>query len=155
MLKEVWQEPEIISWSQILLDSFAKVVGYEIISREGTAAAQAEALFFAPFVIVSHGTQADPIFNYGNQLALKLWEVSWSDFVQTPSRLTAEPINRLERQKMLEQVTQKGYMDNYSGVRISRTGKRFLIKNTIIWNLRDRQGNYCGQAANCNDWEML
>ncbi|AFZ37258.1 MEKHLA domain protein [Stanieria cyanosphaera PCC 7437] len=155
MSSQVWQQPEIISWSQIILDSFAEVVGKELLARKGTPAAQAEALFFAPFVVVSHGTQAEPIFNYGNQVALDLWEINWQNFIQTPSRSTAEPINQLERQQMLEQVAQKGYVDNYSGVRISSTGKRFLIKNTIIWNLRDRAGNYCGQAANYAEWDMI
>jgi hypothetical protein len=155
MSSQVWQQPEIISWSQIILNSFADVVGHQLIDRKGTPEEQAEALFFAPFVVVSHGTQAEPIFNYGNQLALKLWEINWQDFIQTPSRSTAEPINQLERQQMLEQVAQKGYVDNYSGVRISSTGKRFLIKNTIIWNLRDRAGNYCGQAANYAEWDMI
>lgn len=151
----VWQQPAIIDWSQIILDSFAEVVGYELIERNQTAQLQAEALFFAPFVVVSHGTEADPIFNYGNQLALKLWEISWQDFIKTPSRLTAEPIHQSQRQQMLEQVAQKGYIDNYSGVRISSKGKRFLIKNGIIWNLRDLVGNHCGQAANFAEWAMI
>jgi hypothetical protein len=155
MSSQVWQQPEIISWSQIILDSFAEVVGQELIDRKGTPEEQAEALFFAPFVVVSHDTQADPILNYGNQLALDLWEINWQDLIQTPSRSTAEPINQLKRKQILEQVAQKGYVDNYSGVRISSTGKRFLIKNTIIWNLRDRAGNYCGQAANFAEWDMI
>mgnify|MGYP001823134247 CR=1 FL=1 len=105
MPQEVWQKLEIIDWSQILLDSFCQLFGSELIARDGTAIDQAKSLFFAPFVIVSHGTEADPVLNYGNQTALKLWEMNWSDFTKTPSRLTAEPINRLERQRMLQQAS--------------------------------------------------
>ena len=57
-----------------------------------------------PFVVASHGLQDDPILNYGNQVALDLWEMNWEQFTQTPSRLTAEPVNREERARMLEQA---------------------------------------------------
>ena len=155
MSQEVWKQRQIITWSQILLDSFSNLFGSELISRKGSVNEQAKSLFFAPFVVVSHGTETDPILNYGNQRALKLWEMSWSDFTQTPSRLTAEPINRLERQKMLQQAATKGYIDNYSGVRISSTGQRFVIDRGTIWNLIDRQKNYCGQAATFSQWKMI
>ena len=152
---EIWQQEPIITWSQILLDSFSQLFGSELISRKGTPNEQAKSLFFAPFVVVSHSTEADPILNYGNQRALELWEMNWSDFTQTPSRLTAEPINRLERQKMLQQAATKGYIDNYSGVRISSTGKRFVINQGTIWNLVDRHNNNCGQAATFSQWKMI
>lgn len=152
---EIWQQEPIITWSQILLDSFSQLFGSELISRKGTPNEQAKSLFFAPFVVVSHGTEADPILNYGNQRALELWEMNWSDFTQTPSRLTAEPINRLERQQMLQQAATKGYIDNYSGVRISSTGKRFVINQGTIWNLVDRHNNNCGQAATFSHWKMI
>jgi len=52
-------------------------------------------VFEAPFVVVSHGTEADPILNYGNRAALILWEMSWQELIHTPSRLTAEgPVAR-------------------------------------------------------------
>ena len=34
---------------------------------------EAEALMDAPFVVLSHGTEDDPIFNYGNLAAQKLF----------------------------------------------------------------------------------
>ncbi len=36
--------------------------------------------------MVSHGTESDPIFNYGNRKALELWELSWDDFIEMPSK---------------------------------------------------------------------
>ena len=68
-----------ISHVQLLLDSFARRVGRELVSRQGSAAEQAERLFRAPFVVVSHGTQADPVLNYGNAAALALWEMTWAE----------------------------------------------------------------------------
>ena len=155
MSEEIWLKPEIINWTQILLDSFASLLEYELIYRQGDKQEQAEALFKANFVVVSHGTEEDPVLNYGNQTALELWAMDWSDFVQTPSRLTAEPINREKREFVLKQVAKKGYIDNYNGVRISSVGQKFEIEQTIIWNLVDGFRNKCGQAATFYDWKML
>ncbi|MGZ8136873.1 MAG: MEKHLA domain-containing protein [Methylococcaceae bacterium] len=56
---------------------------------------------------------------------------------------------------MLAEVTDKGYIANYQGVRISGTGKRFLIKNAVVWNLRDKDQYYKGQAACFDEWTFL
>ena len=54
---------------QWLLDSFARLLGRELMARAGSVEEQAERLLHAPFVVVSHGTEADPILNYGNASA--------------------------------------------------------------------------------------
>jgi hypothetical protein len=69
--------------------------------------------------------------------------------------LTAEPVDRAERQSMLKQATTKSYINNYCGVRIAATGQRFYIEQAIIWNLVDRLGNKCGQAATFSQWKNL
>ena len=115
----------------------------------------ARALFHAPFALVSHDTASDPIFDYANQKALELFELSWEDFTHLPSRLSAEPINQAERERLLAEVTEKGYIDHYQGVRISSTGKRFLIKNAVVWNLMDKNQRHKGQAAWFDQWEFL
>ncbi len=150
----VWKRPAIISWSQILVDSFQQLTGNKLVELE-TPEKMAKALFFAPFAIVSHGIQTDPIFNYGNQTALKLWEITWDNFTTMPSKLSAEAENRETRAVMLQQAATKGYIDNYRGVRISTTGKRFLIEKAIVWNLQDSEGKKCGQAATFSHWTFL
>ena len=112
-------------------------------------------LFEAPFVVVSHGVQADPILNYGNAAALKLWEMSWEELIQTPSRLTAEPVSQDERARLLAQVAQNGFIDDYQGVRISKSGRRFRIEKAIVWNLIDEAGRYAGQAAMFENWVYI
>jgi hypothetical protein len=141
--------------AQLLLDSFAKLLGRELVSREGSAAEQVERLFQAPFVVVSHGTEADPVLNYGNAAALALWEMTPEQLTRTPSRLTAEPVHRDERTRLLERTRRDGYVDDYSGVRISATGKRFRIERAIVWNLTDAAGNHRGQAATFDSWTPL
>ena len=72
-----------------------------------------------------------------------------------PSRLSAEPVSQMERARLLEQVTARGFIDDYSGVRISRTGRRFLIRRATVWNLIDQTGTYQGQGAMFRDWQRL
>ena len=106
-----------------------------------------QSLYNAPFALLSHGPEADPIFNFGNAAALKLFEYSWDEFIQLPSRLSAKPVDQEERQRLLAAVNQQGYIDNYTGIRIAASGREFLIENAVVWNVIDKDGYYCGQAA--------
>jgi len=152
---QIWTDPAIVEWSQLLLNSFRQWVGRDLLERVGDSDYQAHALFQSPFVVVSHGTEEDPLLNYGNQVALELWELTWEGLVKTPSRLTAEPMNRAERELMLEQARTRGYLDTYRGVRISSTGRRFLVENAVVWNVVDAGGQRVGQAATFAQWTWL
>lgn len=112
-------------------------------------------LFRQPFVVLSHGTQDDPVLNFGNRAALELWEMSWDEFTATPSRITAEPVNREARSRVLEQVRQNGFTDSYRGVRISKRGRRFLVEQATVWNVLDEKDRYAGQAATFSLWRYL
>jgi hypothetical protein len=138
-----------------LLDSYQRWMQRDLIERSANFALEAERLFHAPFVVVSHGTQADPIFCYGNALALQLWELTWAELTSMPSRLTAEPMHRDERAQLLARTTRDGYVDDYRGIRISKSGRRFRIDQAIVWNVLDEAGNYAGQAATFSQWEYL
>lgn len=150
-----WQLPAIIYHTQRLIKSFQQWTGHSLIQKSNSPEETAQSLFEAPFVVVSHGTEADPIFNYANQLALDLWELDWQQFIRTPSRATAESVEWVDREQLLAAAKQHGYIDNYQGVRISSTGKRFRIKNVILWEVLDEKGDRCGQAATFDQWEML
>jgi hypothetical protein len=145
----------VVRWSQVLLNSFERYLGRSLLNRTGDAQQEAQALFTAPFVVVSHNGAADPILNYGNQVALDLWQMDWGQLTQTPSRLTAEPVHRDERARMLVQATAQGYIDHYSGIRIARTGQRFRIEEAVVWNLETPEGQPCGQAASFSRWTFL
>ena len=147
--------PELITHIQRLLDSHRRFTGRELIERGGDPAEEAERLHHAPFVVASHGTEADPVLNYGNLRALELWEMEWARFTATPSRYTAEAPRREERARLLEAVRRDGYIDDYSGVRISSTGRRFRIERATVWNVVDESGNPIGQAATFDRWEYL
>lgn len=142
-------------WIQWVLDSHALWLGWELVDRSGDIEAQSERLFSAPFVVVSHADSEDPILNYGNRQALDLWEMTWAEFTATPSRLTAEPMDRDERARMLRRVATHGFVTDYGGVRISRTGRRFFVEQATVWNVLDGPGSKRGQAAAFSRWTRL
>lgn len=150
-----WQEEELIRHSQLILNSFKHWAGHSLIEISGSPLQIAQALFEAPFPVFSHGIEPDPIYNYGNRKALELWEVDWEQLTQMPSRYSAEPIDQEERLRLLNQVTTKGYVTNGRGVRISRTGKRYMVSDFTVWNLLDETNRYCGQAAKFTQWIPL
>jgi hypothetical protein len=141
--------------SRLLLSNFRRWTGDGFPGIGTGTGSLAELLFDAPFVLVSHGTESDPVLNYGNRTALKLWEMPWDKFVQTPSRLTAEAPDREERSRLLHEVTTHGFIKNYSGVRVSSSGRRFSIHNAIVWNLFDEAARFAGQAAMFDHWSFL
>lgn len=72
-----------------------------------------------------------------------------------PSRYSAKPVNQEERLRLLEEVTNKGYITNGRGVRISRTGKRYMVPDFTVWNLLNKENQYCGQAATFSQWTLI
>lgn len=144
-----------IEHTQILLGSYERLLGRPLIARTGNPAQDARCLFEASFAVLSHGTQADPILNYANRIALALWETTPEKLMAMPSRDTAEPLLHEAREKLLVQVSRQGFISGYEGVRISATSRRFLIKNVTIWNLSDAQGRSAGQAATFDTWHDL
>lgn len=141
--------------AELLIGSYRRITGKELVEGKGSREEMARALYAAPCGVVSHGLGDDPVFNYGNRAALALFEMSWGDFVKVPSRQSAEPINQAERQKLLERVTKYGFVDDYRGVRISATGRRFRIDQATVWNVVDESNVYRGQAAVIFRWSAL
>jgi len=154
-MDSIWQTNFVIAHTQMLARSFRKWTGRDLLPGLFNPAGLAKNIFHAPFVVVSHGTEADPILNYGNQVALDLWEMSWNEFTRTPSRLTAEAPNQIERAKLLDAVSRQGFIDDYSGIRISKNGRRFKISCATVWNLISERSEPCGQAATFDRWEFL
>lgn len=138
--------------AKLLISSFRHWTGKALVDQSLPVDDRSRALFEAPFGVVSHNTEADPVFNYGNQTALTLFEMEWSEFTRLPSRKSAEPVNRAEREKLMSRVTQQGFIDDYRGVRISSGGKRFMIEDATVWNVIDSSGVYRGQAAVFYRW---
>lgn len=135
----------------LIAESFLRLTGRRLIADGGVA----EALWDAPRVIVAHGTEADPVFFYGNRLALEVFAMDYTAFTRLPSRYSAQAQTREERARLLERVSRDGYIEDYSGVRISATGRLFRIEHAVVWNLIDADGACHGQAASFDRWVAL
>jgi DEAD/DEAH box helicase domain-containing protein len=139
----------------LMRDSLRRLTGRDLLDYAGAPADPVQAAAEAPFALLAHDGAEDPVFTFGNATALQLFEFAWDDFVRLPSRMSAEPLDRDERQRLLDQVAAHGYIDNYSGIRISATGRRFVIGKAVVWNLTDADGTPRGQAAMFADWTPL
>ena len=136
----------------LIAGSYQRLLGQALLPPGGDLA---ESMWLAPRVIVAHGTEADPVFFYGNRMALTAFDMSFAEFTRLPSRFSAEPLAREERARLLARVSRDGYIDDYAGVRISASGQRFRIEQAVVWNLVDAAGKHHGQAATFAAWIPL
>jgi hypothetical protein len=136
----------------LIAESHARLTGRPLLGEGPVAAAT---LWGARLALLAHGTEPDPVFFYANRLALQLFELSPQALLRTPSRLSAEPVERAERARLLEAVSRRGFIDDYAGVRVSASGRRFRIEQATVWTLIDAAGQAHGQAAAFARWTRL
>ncbi len=67
----------LVEHALLLLDSYYWRLGRELVPH-GDPVQRAQALYEAPFVVVSHDTAPEPVFNYANLAAQRLFELSWA-----------------------------------------------------------------------------
>jgi len=139
----------------LITSSLKKLANIEIVDPSLSLEEQAKQAFHSKYVLLAHNAFNDPIFNYANQTALSLFEMSWEEFTNMPSKYSAESDERGQREKFIAEVEAKGYSKDYSGIRISKTGRRFEIKNVILWNVYDSENNRIGQAALFDEYSYL
>ena len=141
---------------RLLADSYKRLLARTPPFLEGCCGDGPEWLYAsAPTCVLAHNTAADPLFVYANKAAQALFEYGWDEIVGMPSRLSAEAPNRAERQRLLNAVARDGFATGYSGVRISKSGRRFRIENGVLWQLRDASGILHGVAATFSQWTLL
>lgn len=142
---ELYEDP---AFYRLLADNYARLVGRQLVPGDMPDADAARWLYQdAPFGILAHNAAADPVFMYGNRAVQARFEYTWQELTRLPSRLSAEAPNRQERQQFLDRVKREGYAGGYRGIRISKSGRRFLIQNATLWQLFDPQGLFRGQAV--------
>lgn len=136
----------------LIISSYRQMFGAALVPTGHNAV---DALWNLPAVVLAHGTQADPVFFYGNAKALQVFELQAEQLITMPSRTSAEPIHRDERARFMAEVTEKGRVCDYAGVRVTSTGRRFRMEQARVWNLIDPDGEYHGQAATFDHWIWL
>jgi hypothetical protein len=143
----------LLRQSALICSSYAHWTGRQLL--QGEMGDIVHRLFEADFAVLSHDTRPEPVFNYANRAAMRLFGMNWDEITRLPSRHSAEPMLQEERAGFLERVAAYGYVDDYSGVRIARDGSKFMIVNATVWNLVDGDGMYYGQAALIPQWRRL
>ena len=145
----------LVEHCTLIRHSYRHWLGRDLVSPELTDGEAARVLFDAPFALLTHDTRADPVFNYANATALELFGMTWEQMCGCPSRLSAEAMIQSERERLLTDARERGYSEGYRGIRISRDGRRFEIREAVVWNLIDAEGLPRGQAACFGHWTWL
>jgi hypothetical protein len=130
-------------FAALLAGSFRRLLGRPLADHTDAAWLYAE----APFCLLAHDGGSDPIFTYANAAAQACFGYDWAEFTTLPSRLSAEAPQRDERQRLLDAVAAQGFIADYAGVRVKKSGARFMIEQAVVWELVDEFGARHGQAA--------
>lgn len=98
-----------------------------------------------PYPIASHDINST--FNYANKAALALFKTSWGEMIGLDSRVSAPETAQEDRMKLLTNVSQLGFVEDYRGIRVAFDGSFFKIHKATIWNIIDSNNNNQGQAV--------
>ncbi len=140
----------------LLLDNLKRWTGFDLAGEYNIPEDElGKRVFEADFYLLSHDESQDAILNYANKKALDLWEMTWQELINTSARETAKPDDREQRDEVMRQVNEKNFVEGYSGRRVSKSGKEFLIKDGAIWNLFAEDGKPYGRAAWFKEIEYL
>lgn len=140
------------AYARLLINSHLQLVGSPLTPPSLSPGDAAHALYHADFALLSHHGGPDPVFTYGNLTAQRLFEMDWPTLTALPSRLSAESPHQAERAGLLARVHRDGFIQDYNGIRISSSGRRFHIQQATVWNIVDDAGNLAGQAAAFSQW---
>ena len=153
-----WLGDQKLVLAELLLASHLEAFSQALVAEtpgEQSRLCRCLKLFRCGFPVLAHGTGDDPRLTYANAAALQLWETNWEDLIGLPSRCTAPKEEQKERRSALGQAKCLKAMTGYRGIRVSRNGRRFMIRNARIWTLQDGEHQICGQAASFSDWHWL
>lgn len=87
----IWQKASVVQHSHLIAYSYNFWMSKDLFPGITDNMLLSEALYHAPFIVVSHGTEKDPVFNYANLSAQKLWKIDWEDFIKMPSSYPQNP----------------------------------------------------------------
>lgn len=149
-------DPTVIARCCLIAASFRRVLCRDLLpGLPDESSSIAHAIDAAPCAILAHDGSERPRFTYANATARGLWELDWERFIGMPSEQSAEPDQRGAREALLARARRDGFIDDYRGIRITASGRRFAIEDVILWNLVDDAGVSHGQAATFSRWTFL
>jgi len=101
------------------------------------------------FVLISHNTEDNPIYNYGNIACLSTFSRSWEELCQIPSSesVVFKSVDHALREKLMKKVTDEGFVEGASGIRTRGDGRFIQLRGAVVWNCYNEEGVYYGQAC--------
>ncbi len=141
-----------------LLVSYRQAFGHHLLSVEKSQSSLrllSQELFAFSNPVMAHDSSQENLINYANSSALQLWACKWDQLVGKPSCLTAPVDQRKSRAFVLENALRRGSAVGYSGIRVDRLGRKFLIYNALIWTIWNENGDALGQAASFSNWDFI
>ena len=155
MMNEPYNNAETIAWCRYVHDSYKHWLKKTLVEGDLKEKELVKALYEADFMILSHKFGDVPRFVFANLSAQKLWGYSWDEFIGMPSSESVEPEAREEREKLLERANLYGFINDYSGIRIAKDGRRFRIRDVTLWNVLNENEVRVGQAAMFRKFEFV
>ena len=89
------------------------------------------------------------------RLSLAMTERIRTDYLMRREKRKASGEQERRRQRLLDAVTRDGFIGDYRGIRIAKSGRRFRIESAVVWQLIDEAGTLHGQAAVFGDWRAV
>ncbi len=133
---------DIIDHVKLLHDSLKKLTGRGLCERMGISDTVMDSnvdtynniCLNDRFVLVSHGIQEDPVYNFSNQAGLEAFVRSWDQFIKLPSRQSVvfQSFDEELRIKLMKRVTDDGYVEGASGIRVRGDDKFIRLVDAVV-----------------------
>lgn len=136
-----------IDRATVILDSYRRLLGKDLFTRTGDAAGDARRLDDLPVAVLAHDGATPPLLDWVNRAAAAAFDATPADLIGLPSTATAPADAAADRQELFVRLRDRGFVTGYSGVRVSLRGRRFMIEDVTVYELRDRDGRAAGHAA--------
>ena len=105
----------------------------------------------ASHCVLAHNTDPDPRFIYANRAAQAAFDYDWDEIMPAVAALGGAG-----RPRGASAPARSGrpprLRHRLSGLRIAKSGRRFLIEDGVVWQLIDSDGAVRGQAATFAHW---
>ena len=130
-----------------ILDSYRRLLGRELLPRSGEATEDARRLFDLPLAVLAHDASPAPLLDWANLAAARAFDSTPESLLGRPSAATAPADAAADRRALFDVLARQGFVTGYSGVRISLTGRRFVIDDVTVFEVTDATGRPAGHAA--------
>ena len=86
------------------------------------------------WVLISHGIEEDPIYNFVNVAGLKAFVRTWDEFKKLPSRQSVvfQTTDEKLRIELMKKVTTCGFVEGASGIRVRGDGQFLRLVDAVV-----------------------